>query len=385
MTPIKIVSEMSFEKLFKRNEPDYLSIITMGQATLYYANDIIVDAAKPTDALMSTPDLKYAARVPERERLEILRRGDDFKLEIVNNGNFVCIIECQADALHVPPNYHSDLKGVMQEFTLCGEIPRDADFSLRLYGNAQLRRIDLKYKRNAWISLFMFRDRVLTMRPNGNYFQRTVLDLCRHAAEIAREDKELLLDDLYFGLYVPSQTTRSGLRSPDMPSLVRMPSRRQRRPTATSEKTDSVSVVSESPNVVKDIARPVLTAKSGAVQKSPPSQPSGTNDNADKVGQSANNDAKEQAKAITETDQSTETNENVVTMVETNEKVDKPTDSANEAPETGNVETGRATQALNSETIAALQNHIDQFHASHVNIMKMCASLGVNVPRNDTQ
>lgn len=48
---------------------------------------------------------------------------------------------------------------------------------LDLHASKAVRRIDIKYGKNAWVSVFIHKDLVLQVRPNGNHFARALNDI----------------------------------------------------------------------------------------------------------------------------------------------------------------------------------------------------------------
>lgn len=377
---------MSFENLFKVGEPNWLTIVTFGKADLHYGIEHMLTSEEAIPHLLSTHDLKYAVKAPEKQRFEIHRRDDNFKLDIINNGEFVCILKCTNDALLVYPNYRSDINGVMQTLVVNADVPNDPDFNLKLFSPSLIRRIDFKFKRHAWVSLFVFRNRLMAFRPNGDFYTNVMTDLCLATAEQSRAQAAIELGALNFGLPQMARSIRTRPHSPRMPPLVQAKARQPQRDNDNqSVRSEARSTATEMTTVSENASRPIISAATGAVQRVPPANKasSSSDNNVEQVvtdpslatqppniGQaSGDNDENEARIGIDRQENATPPLESQATMSQETEK---------EQPQSETKTLSNDEQAVRLGVMEAMEQ-MKQFQATFANVTALLERLGMPI------
>lgn len=175
--------------MFLPPEGAHFNITTFGPAVLYHRNEEYLNTDTITERPIATPDCAFALSSRRGEFFDIQRTNRNFTMLIENYGYRVCVVEVKEDEVVVQPNFRAKNTEVVQTFTATSPVAMTGDFVLRLRQSKLVRRVDFHYKKHAWISMFIFRDRILTIRPNGDHFAELLHDLCVDAGEWANKKR----------------------------------------------------------------------------------------------------------------------------------------------------------------------------------------------------
>lgn len=138
---------------------------------------VTTDETTPVGQELATPDLKYSVKSMLGGLIDIARTQIWFDVVVRNNGLRVCTILARNGEFEVEPNYLARGDVVEQIFMRTYPSVTFAEFMLDLHASKIVRRIDIKYGKNAWVSVFIHKDSVIQVRPNGNHFARALNDI----------------------------------------------------------------------------------------------------------------------------------------------------------------------------------------------------------------
>lgn len=152
---------------------------TFGPASLSYGGTVMVktDALTPIGQELATPDLRFSVKSMLGGLFDIARTTIWFDVVVKNNGKRVCTIMAKSGEIEIDSNYVTRADVVEQKFISSNPSVAFGEFTLDLHASKVVRRIDIKYGRNAWVSVFIHKDSVFQVRPNGNHFARALNDI----------------------------------------------------------------------------------------------------------------------------------------------------------------------------------------------------------------
>lgn len=171
MTPYRLATRMDGKTHFVIN--------TFGPASLSYGGTVMIktDELTPIGQELATPDLRFSVKSMLGGLLDIARTQIWFDVVVRNNGQRVCTIMARSGEFEIDKNYIARADVVEQKFITSNPSVTFGEFLLDLHASKTVRRIDIKYGKNAWVSVFIHKASVFQVRPNGNHFARALNDI----------------------------------------------------------------------------------------------------------------------------------------------------------------------------------------------------------------
>lgn len=160
-----------------QNPNRHLILNTFGRVTLEYRGLTIANSTIPTTFAIA--DFMFRVHINPDASIDIQRNPQnlEYRLQIVIHGHRAATLKMGSDGVEVDVNHASDMISVVQRPLRKVVVDRKNEedskldtLVLILDENQPLWRIDYRYNRGPWVSVFINQTYVLTVRPNGDYF-----------------------------------------------------------------------------------------------------------------------------------------------------------------------------------------------------------------------
>lgn len=163
----------NFEKRFEKRIGNFLTIRTMQWPARLMYKELTVENDDIEEDAKGCLDLKFVVSVPEKHVFD-LKYADDFQpiISIYVGADFCAQVEVVNNRLVFDGMYTASEKCVTQQFTAVQPLHKKFNMRLMITCCEDVHRVDWRLSANCWVSSFLFNKRLLTARPNGDWFAK---------------------------------------------------------------------------------------------------------------------------------------------------------------------------------------------------------------------
>lgn len=213
-----------FERATARPGGEHLLVNPFGDAKLFYGHTLVGESGHPTDVPVGTPDFNYLAFTNQNGSFDMQRRDSTppapWQIIVELGGNRVAQLQVTSDGISITPNYRVRDGSITMEGQIRPIRPNALHFRLVLLRPSHIHRVDLRYRSNAWFSVFLTEPGIMSVHTHGNEYSEMLEQFGNRLNASVRSGNSMGLTAPTFRRTLNRSQASSRTASPTMPALV---------------------------------------------------------------------------------------------------------------------------------------------------------------------